>query len=187
MSKFVTYRQLQKIVQESKVGVHVKIQSNPWGEGKVQVLIFLPLKNGYVSTKWYGQGDIEGIDYSAWYEWRDNYKGRFELVEPATVKPEVYAVGDWVVVTEEAKKCEDYESWLITQPNIIGQECQITETHDTCYGISYELCYMFFPYYAVQRVEPPESEPQTIKVHGKIYLKSEYDSAIAVLEEVKKL
>ena len=206
MSKFVNYQELEKIVQESKVGVRAKVQSNPYGEGGEQELTFATDEFGNLTTKCFNQYSEPSIltqknmmityAYNG-VDWINKYKSTFELVEPAYIKPEVYAVGDWVVVTKEIKKCGDYKErhcYIRNVTNqIIGKPLQIKDVFDDFCGISYclgEINYpndnstYSFPHYAVQRVSPPESE--TIEVNGKIYLKSEYDLAIVGLEEIKK-
>lgn len=184
MSKFINYKELQKIVQESKVGVRVKVQSNPRGRGGEQELTFIKDKDGNLTTYCNCQADIDGVDYAWSFQWFGNYKGTFGLVPETPVKPEVYAVGDWVVVTEEFKKCGSFRNQSNKENALIGQIQKITEVWDNREGVHYGL-YIggLFPHYAVQRVESPE--PETIKINGKTYNKSEYDLAISNLNEIK--
>lgn len=195
MSKKITYQELEKIVQASKVGVRVRVDSDPYGKGYQQILTFAYLEDAYyggsdLSTYGFNQDKIDGISYSySGTEWQEQYKGTFELVEELPVKPEVYAVGDWVVVLEEFKKCKDWNKYC---RNSIGKIYKIQEVGDSNFGINYYLESgngqgdgYHYPHYAVQRVNPPEPTPEIIEVNDKTYNKSEYDWAIAGLKEVK--
>ena len=94
----ITYQELEKIVQKSKLGVRVKVDSNPYGEGDEQVLTFITDKYNYLSTCCFDQYKIDDIYYAyLFYDWQNKYKGTFELVEEPPKKPELYAKGDWVL------------------------------------------------------------------------------------------
>ena len=134
MSKFVTYQKLEKIVQESQVGVRVKVQSNPYGAGGEQMLTFIIDGDGNISSYCNSQGDIDGVDYTYNYHWENDYKGTFELVDEAPVKPEVYNLGDWVVVTDQINKANYHYI-----ENYIGQIWKIDSVKDDYEGISYRL------------------------------------------------
>ena len=91
----------------------------------------------------------------------------FELVEEP-VKPEVYAVGDWVVVdsdycNQKSKSCHPifrkYFNFLKTkipvQIDCVHITTKITKKN-TIHSYSYDIHHIAAPHYAVQRVNPPK-------------------------------
>lgn len=193
MSKFITYKELEKIVQESNIGVRVKVQSNPFGQGGEIELTFIIDEDGQFSASCCGQYYINDIRYTLG-SWEDDYDGTFELVEPAHVKPEVLPVGTYVKILQNIKDCGDYNEWTDFRKNYIGRKFIICKVNDNCFGVYYSIAEIsdnicnyegiVFPHYAVQKCN--SLKPETVEANGKIVLKSEYDLAIAGLEEIKK-
>ena len=191
MSKKITYQELKEAVQESPyLFREMWVDHNPFGEGERTKLRFFIDGLGSISSFINNQTNIKGVNYGYYIQWKHDYTGTFELVVEPPVKPEVYVVGDLVVVLAEIKKCRDYENWNKYCRNSIGKTYKIEEVSDSNFGINYYLESgngsgdgQRYPHYAVHRVSSPK--PETITINNKTYLKSEYDSAIAGLEEIK--
>lgn len=142
----------------------VIVEHNPNGRGG-KTELYAKINNGYLSTftdnDYLNQSNIDGVDYE-WGGgvWEYEHKGEITLILPnnETKKPEVYEVGDTVLITEEAKKCGNYEDWNDKRKETIGKKYKIEGTYDNGYGVSYIIKDKnggdyTFPHYCCQKVE----------------------------------
>jgi hypothetical protein len=141
----------------------VWVEHNPLEKGD-RTLLWFYISSNKIGTNIYNQHDIEGYNYSYVHTWHNIYKGSFELVLPYNqfTKPEVYAVGDWVEVLENAKEIGNWKNLSPEQrSSMIGKCYKIDGVSDHCSGIYYTLNdrYSFiYPHYCVKKLEEQVKE-----------------------------
>jgi len=85
--------------------------------------------------------------------WKNEYIGKFTLIDPRYQKPEVLKVGQKVRIMESARDCLGYEP---RDELVIGKIETIRNVRDGREGIQYGFDSHSFPHYCVMPVEDDE-------------------------------
>jgi hypothetical protein len=156
--KNITYDELIKIAPKDRP-FQIEVESNPRGEGGKQVLWAYFDIYGCVTTYIFGQGNIDGIDYTWANQWKTHYKGKFTLIDPRYQKPEVLKVGQKVRIMESARDCDKFQNCSEEYKNSIGGIYTIDSVWDDPQGVHYVLDTDYiYPHYAVMLVEEEEMQ-----------------------------
>ena len=107
-------------------------------------------------------------------------------------KPAIYNVGDWVMVTDDIMHFDRHAQYSIGKEykidknfyrgNLVFYSVYKESINES--GIVQVINTSEFPEVALIKIPIPESE--TIEVHGKTFVKSDYFEAIKNLKEVKE-
>jgi hypothetical protein len=183
--KNLTYDELINIAPKDRP-FQIEVESNPYGKGGKQVLWARFDDDGDLYTYWYGQGNIDGVDYAWTRDWQD-YKGKFTLIDPRYQKPEVLKVGQKVRIMESFKELGTYDNWDEEETDIIGQIFSIEEVEDDNSGVYYTINRNMFPHYCVQPVEEEEEIQEIPELEGTLdQLSTLIEKAQEIVDKYKK-
>jgi len=190
----LTAQQLLKLIKPIKTEMRVTVDHNPFGEGGKQTLSAYTDKDGDLDTQGLKEYKFDGVDYGHDFAWTDGtYTGTFglETTPWQNIKPEVYAVGDTVMILENARECGGYKKWGSQKVSMIGRKtCRIEKVGDNDSGLYYGIKdftsgYVYnFASYCIQKIANPETITITITINGKEYLSTpELEAVLSRLEE----
>ncbi len=172
----LTYQELIDLVKSHKDKspiFKIRVEHDPYGVGQPTELFAYIHEKGFLVIAILGQENINGDDYAFVSEWKYTYKGTFDFLgflvpedEVQNKKPKLLEIGDRVIITEEAKKCGDYDGWSFYQKQMIGQEYVIKNVSDTFNGVYYGMLEMetvyYFAHHYLKKIQEPEVKEMTV-------------------------